>query len=93
MAWMSAWMTSTASLRSVIGMSRLLADEIDVARYARLVAGSQLHSHASSGDEHDGSVIVYGASQSAGKHHRGDPEVQAPHRLSRLALPLGDQLL
>jgi len=37
-------------------------DEIHVARYARLLAGSQLHRHASSGDEYDGPVIVDRAS-------------------------------
>jgi len=44
------------------GLGVTAQDEIHVARYARLLAGSQLHRHAASGDEHDGSVVVYGAS-------------------------------
>jgi len=43
------------------GLGVTAQDEIHVARSARLLAGSQLHRHASSGDEHNGSVIVYGA--------------------------------
>jgi len=51
------------------GLGVTAQDEIHVARYACLLAGSQLHRHAASGDEHDGSVIVDRASQCAGQHH------------------------
>jgi hypothetical protein len=51
------------------GLGITAQDEIHVPGYARLFAGSQLHHHAASGDEHDGSVIVYCASQCACQHH------------------------
>ena len=40
------------------GLGVTAQDKIYVARYACLLAGSQLHRHAASSDEHDDSVLI-----------------------------------
>ena len=66
--------------------------QVDIARCSRAVTHAQFHRDPALGREHCVPLRVHDASRGAGEHHRRDPQVEPRDRLTRVLLPLRDQL-